>query len=159
MIAMSEGTQAASNQGYCAESSAGMAGCVGAGGVLLAVLPPIAWSLQTMVRACKRHLHGSWKNAPGCSKGETVYSHKMLQIPCFLFADLKFWLCSCYVMLNVRSPEQFSLRLLILIWKSHKGMMGSLTISQFLLERKTLRNLSHLDISAVQFWSACRELG
>lgn len=88
VIAVGEGAQAASNQGHCAESSAGMAGCVGAGGVLLAVLPPIAWGLQTMVRACKRHLHGSWKNVLVAPKEKLLFmATKCLRSSVFCLLD------------------------------------------------------------------------
>lgn len=49
---MGEGAQTAGDQGHCAEAGSGMAGSVGAGGILLTVLP-IARSLQPMVRTCK----------------------------------------------------------------------------------------------------------
>lgn len=57
---MGEGAQAAGDQSHCAEAGAGLAGCVGAGGVLLAVLA-IARGLQPVVRTCKGHLHGCWQ--------------------------------------------------------------------------------------------------
>lgn len=60
MIAVGEGAQAASYQGHGAEAGAGLAGCVGAGGVLLAVLT-VTRGLQPVVRACKGHLHGCWQ--------------------------------------------------------------------------------------------------
>jgi len=60
VVAVGEGAQAASDQGHSAEAGAGLAGCVGAGGVLLAVLA-ITRSLQPMVCTCKGHLHGCWQ--------------------------------------------------------------------------------------------------
>lgn len=54
---MGEGAQAASYQGHGAEAGTGLAGCVGAGGVLLAVLT-VTRGLQPVVRTCKGHLHG-----------------------------------------------------------------------------------------------------
>lgn len=63
VVAVGEGAQAASYQGHSAEASAGLAGCVGAGGVLLAVLT-VTRGLQPVVRTCKRHLHGCWGKGP-----------------------------------------------------------------------------------------------
>lgn len=59
MVAVGEGAQAASYQGHGAEAGAGLAGCIGAGGVLLAVLA-VSWGLQPVVRTRKGHLHGCW---------------------------------------------------------------------------------------------------
>lgn len=57
VVAVGEGAQAASYQGHGAEASAGLARCVRAGGVLLAVLA-VARGFQPVVRARKGHLHG-----------------------------------------------------------------------------------------------------
>ena len=57
MVAVGEGAQATSYQSHGAEASAGLARCVGAGGVLLAVVA-VTRGLQPMVRTCKGHLHG-----------------------------------------------------------------------------------------------------
>lgn len=60
MVTVGEGAQAASYQRHGAEASAGLAGRVGAGGVLLAVLA-VTWGLQPMVGAREGHLHGCWQ--------------------------------------------------------------------------------------------------
>ena len=57
MVAVGEGAQAASDQRHGAEASTGLAGAVGAGGILLTVLA-VPRGLQPVVRTCKRHLHG-----------------------------------------------------------------------------------------------------
>lgn len=57
VVAVGEGAQAAGDQGHSAEAGAGLAGRVGAGGVLLAVLT-VTRGLQPVVRARKGHLHG-----------------------------------------------------------------------------------------------------
>lgn len=57
MVAVGEGAQAASDQGHGAEAGACLAGRVGAGGVLFAVLA-VSRGLQPVVRARKGHLHG-----------------------------------------------------------------------------------------------------
>ena len=57
VVAVGEGAQAAGDQGHGAEAGAGLAGCVGAAGVLLAVLA-VSRGLQPVVRACKGYLHG-----------------------------------------------------------------------------------------------------
>lgn len=60
MIAVGEGAQTARYKGHGAKACPGLAGCVGAGGVLFTVLT-VTWGFKPMVRACKRHLHGCWK--------------------------------------------------------------------------------------------------
>jgi len=57
VVAVAEGAQTTRYQSHRTEAGSGMAGCVGAGGVLLAVLT-IARGLQPMIRTCKGHLHG-----------------------------------------------------------------------------------------------------
>lgn len=56
VVAVGEGAQAARYQCHRAEPGTGLAGRVGAGGVLLVVLA-ITRGLQPMVGARKRHLH------------------------------------------------------------------------------------------------------
>lgn len=73
VVAVGEGAQAAGDQGHGAEAGSGMAGRVGAGGVLLAVLA-VARGLQPVVRTRKGHLHGCWQKATSCSKtNETLF--------------------------------------------------------------------------------------
>lgn len=60
VVAVGEGAQAASYQRHGAEAGTCLAGCVRAGGVLLAVLT-VTWGLQPVVRTCKGHLHGCWR--------------------------------------------------------------------------------------------------
>lgn len=59
MVAVGEGAQAARYQCHRAEPGTGLAGSVGAGGVLLVVLA-ITWGLQPVVGARERHLHDCW---------------------------------------------------------------------------------------------------
>lgn len=107
MVAVSEGAQAASYQGHSAEAGAGLAGCVRAGGILLAVLA-VTRSLQPVVRTCKGHLHGCWQKATRAA---------LTQIRICCFASLKclrvFFLC--VKLCEVISPGQFCLNL---IWNS-----------------------------------------
>ncbi|TNN28143.1 hypothetical protein EYF80_061710 [Liparis tanakae] len=68
VVAVGEGAQAASDQRHGAEASAGLAGRVGAGGALLAVLA-VTRRLQPVVRTRKGHLHGCWRGTS--SRSET----------------------------------------------------------------------------------------
>lgn len=126
MVAVGEGAQAASYQGHGAEAGAGLAGCVGAGGVLFAVLA-VTRGLQPVVRARKGHLHGCLaKAARGCKTNKALFV-SLRYLKCFfLSVELKFCPCCSYVKLKVSGPGQFCcLVLLNLIWKSQAGMDGS----------------------------------
>lgn len=98
MVAVGEGAQAASDQGHGAEAGPSMAGGVGAGGVLLAVLPAVAWGLQAVVRARERHLHGSWKKL-------WFLVLQMLETRCFLVVERRFVLIFLFVLREVESRE------------------------------------------------------
>lgn len=64
MVAVGEGAEAAGYQGHGAEAGSRLAGGVGAGGVLFAVLA-VPGGLQPMVGACEGHLHGCWSSDVG----------------------------------------------------------------------------------------------
>lgn len=64
VIAVGEGAKAASYQGHGAESGSRLAGGVGAGGVLFAVLA-VPGGLQPVVGAREGHLHGCWSSDAG----------------------------------------------------------------------------------------------
>lgn len=64
MVAVGEGAEAAGYQGHGAEAGSRLAGGVGAGGVLFAVLA-VPGGLQPVVGACEGHLHGCWSSDAG----------------------------------------------------------------------------------------------
>lgn len=61
MIAVGKGAEAAGYQGHSSEAGSRLAGGVGAGGVLFAMLT-IPGGLQPVVGACEGHLHGCWSS-------------------------------------------------------------------------------------------------
>lgn len=126
MVAVGEGAQAASYQGHGAKAGTSLAGCVGAGGVLLAVLT-VTRGLQPVVRTCKGHLHGCWQRPLELlqDKHGFVCVLKVVNSLVFLSAELRFCPCCSYVKLKVSGPGQLCLVLLNLIWKSQAGMMGA----------------------------------
>lgn len=119
---MGEGAQAASYQGHGAEAGTGLAGCVGAGGVLLAVLT-VTRGLQPVVRTCKGHLHGCLELLQ--DKQGFVCVLKVLNSVFSHCGTFEFCPCCSYVELKVSGPGQFCLVLLNLIWKTQTGMIGA----------------------------------
>lgn len=85
VVAVGEGAQAAGYQGHGAETGTGLAGCVGAGGVLLAVLT-ITWSLQPVVCTRKGHLHGCWQRLLELLQDKKVFAKQFI----FLSLELDF---------------------------------------------------------------------
>lgn len=124
VVAVGEGAQAASNQGHGAEAGTGLACCVGAGGVLLAVLT-ITWGLQPVVCTRKGHLHDCWQ------RPLELLQANFAKQSYFLSLELRFSRCCFYVKLKVSGPGQFCLMLLNLIWKSQAGLIGTYIV-QFL---------------------------
>lgn len=68
VVAVGEGAQAARYQRHRAEAGAGLAGGVGAGGVLLVVLA-VTRGLQPVVGAREGHLHDCWRSCRGSLRG------------------------------------------------------------------------------------------
>lgn len=148
MVAVGKGAQAAGYQGHCAEAGAGMADCVGAGGVLLVVLA-VTRGLQPVVCTCKGHLHGcsqtqrpleSFQHGFGCAL-------KVVRLSSFVHLKLK-----------VTNLGQFCKVLLNLIWTARVGRQLSVFLLWMLVGVKSHAGVYSREGTAVARSCCCQRV-